>query len=104
MDEPSGASNARTALAWQRTALALVAGSAVIARLTFARVGAVALVGLVLAVMLGGWVLLESRLRYGQHAGLRDRSRPRGGRSPAALTAGTVVVAAMELVALEVGR
>ena len=38
-----GVGNERTALAWQRTALALVAGSAILTRLTFDRLGAVAL-------------------------------------------------------------
>ena len=103
MDEPPPTVNARTALAWQRTASALIAGSAVTARLTFDRVGALALAGLVLALGLGSWMLRESRLRYGQHAGFVERSRPRGGMSAAALTAGIVVVGAMELVALVVG-
>jgi uncharacterized membrane protein YidH (DUF202 family) len=101
---PDGASNERTALAWQRTALALVAGSAVTARLTFGRVGAVALVGLSLALALGGWVLRESRLRYGQQAGVVERSRPRGGMSAAALTGGIVVMSLVELAALVVGH
>jgi NADPH:quinone reductase-like Zn-dependent oxidoreductase len=60
----AGTSNERTALAWQRTALALVAGAALIGRLTFDRLGWWSLLGAVLAAGLGAWVLLESGSRY----------------------------------------
>ena len=95
----TGTPSARTELAWQRTALSLVAGSAVITRLTFARLGTVALAALLVALPLSGWVLLESRLRYRRDPGAR-RPRSRGGVPAAALALGTVIVAAVELAAL----
>jgi uncharacterized membrane protein YidH (DUF202 family) len=96
----TGTATERTELAWQRTALSLVAGSAVITRLTFARLGTVALTALLVALPLSGWVLLESRLRYRRDAGGRRRARSRGGVPAAALALGTVTVAAVELAAL----
>jgi hypothetical protein len=71
----------------------------VITRLTFGRLGTVALVALAVALPLGVWVLLESRSRYTRDAGIRE-GRPRGGVSSAALTVGLVAVAAVELAAL----
>lgn len=99
MPDP-GLGNERTALAWQRTALALVAGSAILARLTFDRLGVLALVSVVVALPLSVWVLVESRGRYAHDAGVRRRRRPRGGRAPAALTVATAVLALTELAAL----
>ncbi len=95
-----GAGNERTALAWQRTALALVAGAAILSRLTFDRLGVMALVSVAVAGPLGTWVLLESRGRYRHDAGLRSRQRSRSGRAPAALAIATAVVAVTELAAL----
>lgn len=95
-----GLVNERTALAWQRTALALMAGSAVLARLTFDRLGAMAFAGVVVVLPLSMWVLVESRGRYAHDAGARLRRRHRGGRAPAALTVATVVLALVELVAI----
>jgi uncharacterized membrane protein YidH (DUF202 family) len=98
--QDTGTSTERTELAWQRTALSLVAGSAVIARLTFARLGTLALTALLVAVPLSLWVLVESRLRYRVHASTRRPVRTRGGGPAAALALGTVAVAAVELAAL----
>ena len=100
----TGLSNERTALAWQRTALSLVAGSAVLGRLTFARLGwlSVALVGV--AVALGLWVFVESRWRYAQQLGHRPRTRPRGGRAALSLTVATLLIAITEVAALVVGH
>ncbi len=95
-----GVGNERTALAWQRTALALMAGSAILARLTFDRLGALALLSVVVALPLSLWVLLESRRRYAHDAGTRLRPRLRGGRAPAALTIATAIIAITELAAL----
>lgn len=95
-----GVGNERTALAWQRTALSLVAGSAILARLTVDRLGTFALASVLIALPLSLWVLVESRSRYAHDAGIRTRSRPRGGRAPAALAIGTVVLAVTELAAL----
>ena len=92
--------NERTALAWQRTALATIAGAAVVARLTLDRLGALVVIGLVVAVPLGLWVFLESRSRY--------RDDPvgvaRDGRATAAVTLGVVAIALTELAALVVGE
>jgi uncharacterized membrane protein YidH (DUF202 family) len=96
----AGIANERTALAWQRTALSLAAGAAVLARLTFDRLGVVAVAALALALTLAVWVLAESRGRYAHDAGVRLRDRPRGGRAPAALAAATVLVGLTEAAAL----
>ena len=69
-----GLSNDRTALAWQRTALSLLAGAAVLGRLTFDRLGLEALVLLGFAALLSLWVFAESTRRYAQHTGCRPRS------------------------------
>lgn len=99
-----GFANERTALAWQRTALALMVGSAVLTRLTFDRLGAVALLSVGMALPLSLWVFLESRARYAHGAGMRLRPRSRGGRSSAALMLATTVVALTELAALHTSR
>lgn len=96
----AGGANERTALAWQRTALAVVAGSAVVARLTWRDLAAAALVPLVASMVLGLWIFAESRGRYAHDAGTRPRSRPRGGRAPTALAVATVLLAGTELAAL----
>jgi uncharacterized membrane protein YidH (DUF202 family) len=99
--EPSPTvSNERTALAWQRTALALLAGSAIVARLTVDRIGALAVLSLVVVLPLAIWVMVESRGRYSHDAGVRQRLRPRGGRAPFVLAAATVLIALTELAAL----
>jgi uncharacterized membrane protein YidH (DUF202 family) len=95
-----GVYNERTALAWQRTALALLAGSAVVARLALEELGVVAVAGFLVVLPLVAWVLLESRGRYRHHAGIRLRARSRGGRAPAVLAVVTVLVALTELAAL----
>lgn len=95
-----GRANERTALAWQRTALALMAGAAILARLTFDDVGVAALTPLAIALLLSLWVFLESRRRYADHAGIRERSGPRSGRAVTALTVATALVALTELAVL----
>jgi uncharacterized membrane protein YidH (DUF202 family) len=97
-----GASNERTALAWQRTALALLAGAAVLSRVTLDTLGALALLSVAVALPMTGWVLVESRLRYLDRTGDRRRSRPRGGRAPTALLVATLAFAATELAAIAV--
>jgi uncharacterized membrane protein YidH (DUF202 family) len=93
-----GIANERTALAWQRTALSIVAGSAILARLRFAEAGAVALVPPGFSMLLGLWIVAESRGRYAHDAGVRLRRRSRGGRAPACLCAATVLLALTELI------
>ena len=99
-DLDAGVYNERTALAWQRTALALIAGSAVVSRLTVDRVGVLAVVSLVVTMPLALWVMVESRGRYAHDAGVRRRPRSRGGRAPTVLTLVTVLVGLTELAAL----
>lgn len=98
-----GASNERTALSWQRTALSLLGGSAVMARLTWPSLGFGVLIPLGAATCLALWVFIESRHRYAHDAGTRSRGRPRGGTAPTALTLATVLLAATELTALTIG-
>jgi uncharacterized membrane protein YidH (DUF202 family) len=102
--EPSrGVQNERTALAWQRTALSLAGASAALTRLTFDRLGPVALVSAAVAVPLTLWVFVESSGRYQHDAQIRRRRRSRGGRAPAALAIAVVVMALTELAALLLG-
>ena len=94
-----GMANERTALAWQRTALAMGAASALVSRLTFGRLGLIALVGLV-GLPLSIAVFMESRRRYAHSSGIRPRPRVRDGLAPVALTTATAATAATELIAL----
>lgn len=98
-----GLANERTALAWHRTALAVVAGSAVMARLTLGRLGVSALVLLGAALALGGWIVVESRSRY-RHGGERGHRPARGGRAAAMLSLAVVLMAMAELAALTSGE
>jgi putative membrane protein len=83
-----GFSRERTALAWDRTALAVVCGALVVARLTFDRLGPVAFACLAVALPLAALAGAASR------RGLRD------GQAPAAVAVATVAIAAVELTAL----
>ena len=96
----AGLSNERTGLAWQRTALALVAGTAIVGRLTLPAVGPVSLACLVVNGSLGLWTFAEGRSRYAQGSGRRLRSRPRGGRAAAATAAATLLLCLTEAVAV----
>jgi uncharacterized membrane protein YidH (DUF202 family) len=95
-----GRANERTALAWQRTALALIAGSALLTRFTAESLGLASLASVGAAMPLAAWVFLESRARYAHDAGTRRRSRPRDGRAPLALTLATTVIALTEAAAV----
>lgn len=97
--QSAGRQNERTALAWQRTALSLLAGAAILSRLTYQRLGILSLVSLALALPLCIWVFVESSARYRHDAGIRLRSS-RGGKAPAALTAGLVCIGLTELAAI----
>lgn len=96
MSGGEGLANERTALAWHRTALAIVAGSALITRLAYQQIGPLALLSVGVALPLGLWVFVESRARYDT----RRRARSRGGRAPAALVVATAAVGVTELAAL----
>lgn len=99
-DPGSGVHNERTALAWQRTALAMLAAAAVVSRLTLDRIGVLAVVSLLVVLPLVLWVMLESRGRYAHDAGVRRRPRSRGGRAPAFLATAIVLIGLTELAAL----
>jgi hypothetical protein len=94
-----GAANERTALAWQRTALSVMAGSAALAKLTADRLGVAAMLSVVVGVPLGLWVMFESRARYRKSAGIATPRR-RGGRAATALAVATFAVCLTELLAL----
>lgn len=96
----AGLSNERTALAWRRTALAAIAGAAIVARLTFDRLGTISVLALACAVAFAGWILAESYGRYQHHAAVRVRPRDRGGRAPLFLAAATMTTGMVELAAL----
>lgn len=100
LDVAPGRANERTALAWQRTALSLLAGCAAMARITWTALGPVALALAGVAAVLALWVFLESRGRYRHAAGITMRDHDRGGRAPLFLAVATVVLAVMELTAL----
>jgi uncharacterized membrane protein YidH (DUF202 family) len=100
MADEMGVPNERTELAWQRTALSLIAGAAIISRLTVERIGPVAWLALGVVLPLSAWVLVESRGRYVNDVGPRFRGRPRGGRAPAAVALATVTLAVVELLAV----
>lgn len=95
-----GLSNERTALAWRRTALAAIAGAAIIARLTYDRLGLASVVGLASAVAFAGWMIVEGSARYRHHAAIRVRPRDRGGRAPLFLAAVTMTTGMVEMAAL----
>jgi uncharacterized membrane protein YidH (DUF202 family) len=87
----------RTVLAWQRTALSLLGGSVLVARLTYPRIGVLALAAVVLLLPLGAAILAIGR--GGQGPGAPARAGRIG-----ALLAGVVAVTAVtQLVALAVG-
>lgn len=96
MTTDSGLTAERTRLAWQRTALSVVAGAALMARLTFAELGRSALVLLGVALLLSAWILLDSRTR-----GRRDRLR--GGVASAVLATAVILMALTELASLASG-
>jgi len=95
-----GLSNERTALAWQRTALSLVAGAAILGRLTFDRLGFIAVGLLGAAIGLCLWVFAESGWRYAQQLGVRQRRSGRGGRAALFLTIAACLIAITEVGAL----
>lgn len=102
MTDRHGLQNERTELAWQRTALAMVAGAALLARLHFDALGAWSLAGMVIVLGLGGWVVLEGRARYVAW-GEQQMARPRDGRAAALLSIMIVVLAAIQLAGMYAG-
>lgn len=109
---PPPTSGSRTVLAWQRTAFALLAGAALLTRLTAGRLGAASLAAPVAAAPLAVWLLWVGAARArgrgsaagsgaGPAAGAADGAAD--GRLPAAVCAVTVVVGLTELAALLLG-
>lgn len=92
----------RTALAWQRTALALATVSAVATRLAVDRLGPLALVGL-LALPLSAWVFVESRRRQRRSTSAYDGSLRFDGRGPSLLTLAIALAASTEIAVQVVG-
>lgn len=101
-DSAPGVQNERTALAWQRTALSLMAGSVALTRLTFDRLGLVSLASVVVTVPLCLWVLSHSRRRYQRRAAASTAAAAsgHGAVASAALMLSVVAMAATELAAL----
>ncbi|WP_338537521.1 DUF202 domain-containing protein [Janibacter terrae] len=95
---PHGAQPERTALAWQRTALAAAAGAAIIARHTSGQLGPAALVIMLATLGLAGAALVLGRRRYA--AAPVEPSRRRDGRAPFALALAISAMALSELLAL----
>ncbi len=100
MASDPGIANERTALAWQRTALSLVAGAAIVARIGAEEAGSLIVVIMGVAVVLGVWVLAESSGRYRHSSGSKERARGRGGRAALALAIATALIAVGELTVL----
>ncbi len=84
-----GLQNERTALAWQRTALSVLAGAALLGRLVLGTDTVLVIMELAVALPLALWVLLDSRRHYAS----RRASRPGavGSRAAALATAVTVM-------------
>lgn len=99
-----GVHTERTALAWQRTAVALLTGAAIVSRLTLVRLGAPAVTCVVVALPVTLWVLWKGRSRYRRQAvpppALPAPADRGGARTPAALAAVTALIALIELTAL----
>lgn len=93
-----GLQNERTALAWTRTALALLAASAIVARLALDRIGAAAMAVVLGMIPLALWGLAVSARRYrtAQRA-LHDESALPDARLPVAMTLLTVLIGLAEL-------
>lgn len=76
----------------------MMAGSAVLARLTYERLGLLSVAVVLVAFGLSGWVFWESSGRYAHSAGRRRRTRDRSGRSGAALMIAVIVSAMVAMV------
>ena len=95
-----GLGNERTALAWQRTALSVLAGSAVLARLTAPGLGWFSLLAVAVAVPTTAWIMVEARGRYRHDSAQVLRGRDRDGRASAALATAVSCACVTELLAL----
>ena len=66
-----GLQNERTALAWQRTGLSVLAGAAIMGRLVLGSGLVLAVAEFAVAAPLAVWVLLDSRRRYAHRRAVR---------------------------------
>ncbi|KRE39493.1 hypothetical protein ASG73_04055 [Janibacter sp. Soil728] len=97
---PHGAQPERTALSWQRTALASAGGAAIIARHSGETLGPAAVVILLATLALAGTAFVLGRQRYATAP--VEPSRRRDGRAPFALALAVGAMALTELLALAV--
>jgi uncharacterized membrane protein YidH (DUF202 family) len=98
-----GGQNERTSLAWQRTALSIAAGSAILARLTFADIGVWALAVFGVSLVLSTLTLVSTRWEYRRRATLpAPRLRLHQGTRAALLTANVLILCLAEIAALNV--
>ena len=95
---PHGAKPERTALSWQRTALATAAGAAIIARHSGETLGPAAIVVLLGTLALAATAFVLGRRRY--TTAPVEPSRRRDGRAPFALALAVLAMALTELIAL----
>ena len=95
---PHGAQPERTALSWQRTALATAAGAAIIARHSGETLGPAAIVVLLGTLALAATAFVLGRRRY--TTAPVEPSRRRDGRAPFALALSVLAMALTELIAL----
>ena len=95
---PDGAQPERTALSWQRTALATATGAAIIARHSADALGPGVLVILAATLCLAGAAFVLGRRRYALSP--TGPTRRRDGRAPAALALAVLAMALTELLAL----
>ncbi|MFW6773771.1 DUF202 domain-containing protein [Nocardioides sp. CPCC 205120] len=83
----------RTALAWQRTALALVVAAAVVGRLSYGDLGVLAVVGALVAALAAVALLASARV-------LRRPVHRRDGTAPLLVSGAVLVLGAVELAAV----
>ena len=81
-----GLARERTALAWQRTALSILFGTLLLARLTIGRIGVIAIVMVAVSAPMAFWVYAESRRRYRSRCSADAPARPRKTNNGAAHT------------------
>lgn len=100
----AGVQNERTALAWQRTALALFGGVLLAARLGFRQWPVATALVLAPALALSVAMLRLSGRRYRQaHAALNGSARPPGGRLPLFAAAAITLLGLAALAAVVAG-
>ena len=103
VDHDPGLGNERTTLAWQRTALSVVAGAAIVGRLTLEGIGVVTVLATGVAAVIGLLLFVEGRDRYRRNAGARHGPPPPDARSTLALSIAVAILAGTELSALMLG-